>query len=101
MSLIECDLLLFVAAPTEYNELKRAAEELGLEWRKQSSSIGDFWSIGTHGGQRVVVVVKAICDFADERQVEDARANRRLACANASRFVLEALRTWKPFVGAV
>jgi hypothetical protein len=46
-------------------------------------------------------VVKAICDFADERQAEDAKANRRIACANASRFVLDALRTWKLSVGAV
>jgi nucleoside phosphorylase len=259
MSRIECDLLLFVATPTEYDELRRAAEELGLAWEKQSSSIGDFWNIGTYGGRRVVVVrtdmgaigpagstrqahfyltatgaqsliclgmafglsrnhqevgtvlvsdslfpydvrdvvvdpdrpgqwiyrydpearshaattyparlelrelfrryhataklfnpvqfgclltgsarirspaylaeltqrcpaqrlvggemegvgllslserehphwivVKAICDFADERQAEDARGNRRLACANASRFVLDAIRTWKP-----
>jgi adenosylhomocysteine nucleosidase len=56
MAPIECDLLLFVATPTEFDELKRTASELGLEWRKQASPIGEFWSIGTLGGYRVVVV---------------------------------------------
>jgi len=40
------------------------------------------------------IVVKGVCDFADEQQIGDAKANRRLACANASRFVLGALQTW-------
>jgi adenosylhomocysteine nucleosidase len=42
------------------------------------------------------IVVKGICDFADEQQIGDAKTNRRLACANASRFVLGALRSWNP-----
>jgi adenosylhomocysteine nucleosidase len=56
MASIECDLLLFVATSTEFDELKRAAREIGLEWRKEASSIGEFWSIGRLGGYRVVVV---------------------------------------------
>jgi adenosylhomocysteine nucleosidase len=56
MTAIECDLLLFVATPTEYDELKRASTEIGLEWRKQASTIGEFWSLGALGGYRVVVV---------------------------------------------
>lgn len=56
MASIECDLLIFVATSTEYDELKRASIEIGLEWRKQASAIGEFWSIGTLGGYRVLVV---------------------------------------------
>ncbi|HEY0479901.1 MAG TPA: hypothetical protein VGD37_20420 [Kofleriaceae bacterium] len=56
MASIECDLLLFVATSTEFDELKRAATESGLDWRKQASPIGEFWSIGRLGGYRVVVV---------------------------------------------
>ena len=35
-------------------------------------------------------------DAAAEQQIGDARANRRIACANAARFVLGALRSWNP-----
>ncbi len=44
------------------------------------------------------LVVKGICDFADEKQTADAAAGSAQACANAARFVLEALRTWNPGV---
>lgn len=38
------------------------------------------------------VVVKGICDFADENRHAEIEANRPIACANAARFVLSALR---------
>ena len=57
---MECDLLLFVATATEFDELKRAAGEIGLDWRKQASSLGEFWRIGTLGGYRVAVVRTAM-----------------------------------------
>lgn len=56
MPLSGCDLLLFVATSTEFDELKRAAAELGLEWRKLGSELGDCWSLGTIGAYRVAVV---------------------------------------------
>lgn len=56
MASIECDLLLFVATSTEFDELKKAATDLGLPWRKEASATGEFWNIGTLGGYRVVVV---------------------------------------------
>jgi adenosylhomocysteine nucleosidase len=37
-------------------------------------------------------VVKGICDFADDKQGEDAATQRTQACLNAVRFVLSALR---------
>jgi nucleoside phosphorylase len=37
-------------------------------------------------------VVKGICDFADDKQGEDAAAQRTQACQNAVRFVLSAIR---------
>jgi len=37
------------------------------------------------------VVVKGITDFADERQEQDAKESRELACHNAARFVLQAI----------
>jgi nucleoside phosphorylase len=56
MAAIDCDLLLFVVTPTELEELEQAAVELGLTWRKQASPLGETWSIGILGGDRVTVV---------------------------------------------
>ena len=53
-----------------------------------------FLSLSDHRASWIVA--KGICDFGDERQVEDAEANCRQACANSSRFVLEALKGWNP-----
>lgn len=53
---IECDLLLFVATSTEFDGLRKAATELGLPWRKETSAVGEFWNLGRLGGYRVVVV---------------------------------------------
>jgi len=58
-----------------------------------------FLSLSDHRASWIVA--KGICDFADEQQVEDAEANCRQACANSSRFVLEALRDWNPARGKV
>lgn len=38
------------------------------------------------------IVVKGICDFADEDRDEVIRSSRSVACYNAARFVLEALQ---------
>lgn len=56
MHAIGCDLLLFVATSTELDELKRTAIQLGLEWRKLGSELGDCWSVGTIGAYRVAAV---------------------------------------------
>lgn len=38
------------------------------------------------------IVVKGICDFADDRQQDEVQLHRELACRNAARFVLLALQ---------
>jgi adenosylhomocysteine nucleosidase len=47
------------------------------------------------------IVVKGICDFADEHQVADAQLHCTQAAGNSSRFVLEAIRDWNPGQGKV
>lgn len=47
------------------------------------------------------IVVKAISDYADEHQGKDVETHRPQACANAARFVLQALKAWKPSDGEV
>lgn len=47
------------------------------------------------------IVVKGICDFADEHQAADASLHRARAAVNSSRFVLEAIRDWNPGRGKV
>jgi len=42
------------------------------------------------------VVVKGICDFADKRRDAEVKIWRGLACENAARFVLTALRDFDP-----
>ena len=41
------------------------------------------------------VVVKGICDFADDNRDSEIEANRPIACRNAARFVLSALQAAK------
>jgi nucleoside phosphorylase len=54
-----------------------------------------FLSLGKRHRPRWIVV-KAISDYADEHQGEDVQDHRPQACANAARFVLQALRAWNP-----
>lgn len=45
--------------------------------------------------QPMWIVVKGICDFADENRDAEIAENRPLACQNAARFVLSALQSAK------
>lgn len=42
------------------------------------------------------IVVKGICDFAEDGQREEVRAHRKVACTNAARFAIDALHRWNP-----
>jgi nucleoside phosphorylase len=42
------------------------------------------------------IVVKGICDFADEERDRIIKKSRPVACANSSQLVLSALANWRP-----
>ena len=43
MSGLPCDALLFVATNVEQEELRKAALDLGCDWKKDQSERGEFW----------------------------------------------------------
>lgn len=44
------------------------------------------------------IIVKGICDFAEDGQVEEVKQHRTLACTNAAQFAINALALWNPDV---
>lgn len=53
---LRCDYLLFVATPTERDELMKAALDMGLTWSRGAADVGEFWNLGEVGSSRVVAV---------------------------------------------
>jgi len=56
-----CDVLLFIATPSERNALEQLAAELGLvtDWKaaaRHDSSLGEYFDLGSIGGHRVLAV---------------------------------------------
>jgi nucleoside phosphorylase len=66
------------------------------EVAKESIEGGEMEGVGLLGLSEAKAgewcVVKAICDFADERRDKEAPASRAAVCYNATQFVLEAIR---------
>jgi adenosylhomocysteine nucleosidase len=55
-----CDLLIFVATQTEFEQLQRVATEMGLPWKEGESPLGTFYNLGAVGTNRVLVVRTAM-----------------------------------------
>lgn len=53
---LRCDVLLFVAATTEKDQLKIAASELGIVFTKRHGNFGTYYDLGLVGASRVMAV---------------------------------------------
>ena len=47
------------------------------------------------------VVVKGICDYAEDDQRDEVKRHRANGCANAAKVVIDAIRRWDPSLFAV
>lgn len=53
---IACDLVVFVATSSEFEQLKRAATELGLPFTAKDGHLGRYYDLGAVGSDRVITV---------------------------------------------
>lgn len=74
-----------------------------IRWSSHVASVvvgGEMEGVGllslSPKGKPNWMIVKGVCDFADEQQEDEVARNRERACRNAANFVLDALSAWKP-----
>jgi nucleoside phosphorylase len=63
---VAADVVLVTATPTEHQELKQAAKELGFDFIKQPGRAGDYYRLGNVGTNRVVAMRVSMGAFSPD-----------------------------------